>query len=485
MKSISKKKKILFGLIILVLILILAFGIYRNSKIKLFDKSAYSTLYKNIEASADSFRSQEDLRNFISSWAEEKKLDYTVDSAQNIIFSQKAISRKKKLSPTVVVVNYNYENVVDNKKVLASAAMIASTKINSGKTTVIFVNNENNDGTAYYNLSQSYFPKNAKVIYLDYGKHMYVSNKSFASAVQTVSIPSKKTDVKCDTAIKIKIKGLKSDCVDTSINNKVNPISLLSTVLTRLKSKSTIAQIANIKVHNKGNMYADSLEATILINSYSLESFTKYLDKRIEAFDKACDDENCKYSYRVMKEKNMPETAYSKETFNSLATLLFTIKNGTIRFDEDSVIPEDYEIDDINSIICPTQLRVENGNIYLDIYSQAVNSDYLNEALIDNSTAAKLSNCEINSTSKTAPFVNKDKKLINILKRTYVKVSDIYGSDFLLNLDADTYFTPMSYLKEINPSMNIVHIKENSKSASTLTNMILCYIQTKGNFLSL
>lgn len=465
--------------------LIIAFGIYRNSKIKLFDKSAYSSLYKNIEASADSFKSQEDLRDFISLWADEQKLDYTIDSAQNIIFTQNAISRKKKISPTVVVINYNYENVVDNKKVLASAAMIASTKIDSGKTTVIFVNNENNDGSNYYKLSKSYFPNNAKVIYLDYGKHMYVSNKSFASAVQTVSIPSEITDVECDTAVKIKIKGLNSDCIDTSISSKVNPISLLSTVLTRLKSKSTISQIADIKVHNKGNMYADSLEATILINSYSLESFTKYLDKRIEAFNKACDDEKCIYTYKVLKEKNMPIAAYSEETRDSLTTLLFTIKNGSIRFDEDSVIPEDYEIDDINSIICPTQLRVENENIYLDIYSQAVNSDYLNEAMKDNATAAKLSSCEINSTSKTTSFVNKDRKLINTLKSTYVKVSDIYGSDFLLNLDADTYFTPMSYLKEINPGMDIVHIKENSKSAATLTNMILCYIQTKGNFLSL
>lgn len=485
MKKLSRKKKTLYIIIGIAIVLVVAANIYRASKIKLFDKSAYSALHKSIEASADSFTKQKDLRNFITSWADEQGLKYEIDDSKNIIFTQKAIKKKEHVSPTVIVVNYNYENALDNKKVLASTAMVAAAKIKSGKSTVIFVNNENDDGSAYYALDKKYFPNKAKVIYLDYGKSMYISRKSFASAVQTFSIPTSTVDTECDTAIKIKIKGLNSDCVDTSINKRVNPISLLSTVLTRLKSKSTISQIADIKVRNKGKMYADSLEATILLNSYSVESFTKYLDKRIEKFNKACDDETCEYSYKILKEDKIPYTAYSKETFDALTTLLFTMQNGTQRFDEENVIPEDYAIDDIHTITCPTQLRIEDDQIYLDVYSQAVNSDYLNQALKENSTAASLSKCSVYSSSKISSFVNKKVGLQHKLQQSYFKVSDLYGTSFSLSEDADTYATSMSYLHDINPKMEIVHIKENSSSASVIANMLISYIQTKGNFLSL
>ena len=485
MKKLSRKQKTLIIILAIVILILLAFSIYRTSKIKLFDKSAYNALHKSIEASADSFNNQKDLQKFISTWADEQGLKYTIDEAKNIIFTQKATKRKERVSPTVIVANYNYENALDNKKVLASAAMVAATKITSGKTTVILVNNKNDDGSSYYYLDKKYFPNKAKVIYLDYGKAMYASTKSFASAVQTIAVPTSKEETTCDTAIKIKIQGLNSDCVDTSINKRVNPISLLSTVLTRLKSKSTICQIANIKVNNKGKMYADSLEATILINSYSVESFTKYLDKRIEKFNKSCDDDTCEYTYKILKEKKIPEMAYTKETFDALTTLLFTIQNGAQRYDEESVIPDDYKLNDIHTIICPTQLRIDNGQMYLDVYSQAANSDYLNQALKDNSTAAKLSNCSVYSSSKISAFKNKKTKLLHQLQQTYFKVSDLYGTSFSLVQDADTYATSMSYLHDINPKMEIVHIKENSKSAAVLTNMIICYIQTKGNFLSL
>lgn len=487
MKKLSNKRKTLLLIFSFLLIIILVLGIYRMSKIKLFDRSAYYTLNKNLKASSEAFESQKDLKNFIIEWADTQNLKYEVDDENNIIFTENAISKKKNISPTVVLVNYNFETAYNNSKVLTSAAMITQTKIKSSKTTVIFVNNENNNGKGYYNLDKKYFPNKSKVIYLDYGKYMYVSNKSFTSAMQSIVIPTKTTSVHCDSAVKIKIKGLESDDIDTSISNRTNLLSTLSSILTRLKSKSTICQIADIKLSNKYKMYPDGLEITILLNSYSIDSFTKYLDKSISKFEKKySDNEKFEYTYKIIKKKKkLPKKAYSKKTFNALTTLLFSVKNGAERFDEESVIPKGYEIKDINTITSPCQLRnAEDGNLYLDVYTQAVNSDYLNKATRDNSTVAKLSNCKIYKTTTIPSFSSKNKKFLRKLQRAYFKVSDLYGANFSLELDADTYFTPMSYLHKINTNMDIVHIKENSKSAGTLTNMIICYIQTRGNILS-
>lgn len=487
MKKLTHRERIFLVLAIILIILIVILSLYRMNKLALLDKADYKEMYKTLETDAEEFNSQKDMCKYIISWAKKNNLKYKLDDNYNIIFEQKAAKTKSKVSPTVVICNYNYENAVDNRRCLASAAMIAKTKLNSGKKTVIFVNNRNNDGDAYANIDSKYFPDNAKVIYLDYGKSAYVSASSFSSADQTVSVPTEKDEITCDTAIKIHIGGVESDCIDTSITKANNPISLFSTLLIRLKSKSTICQLAEIKVGNNGKMYPTSLDATIMINSYQVDSFTGYIDKRIKAFDKATkDNEDAYYEYEVIEDTSKyPESAYSKETFDSLTTILYALKNGVYRYDEDDVVLDGYEVGDIYGIECINQLRVEDDNIYVDVNLQANSKKNMDDMLSDNAAATKLAKCTIKTVDQIKKFDNSNTGLIPTLKTTYFKVNTLSGTTVSLAEENDTYFTPMSYLSMINNKMDIVHIKINSKSASVLTNMLLCYIQTKGNFLSL
>lgn len=487
MSKLSKKKKTIIVIITAIALIITAFSIYRINKLKLFDKKSYKEIYKTLEDESENFKSQEDLRDFITAWADKSGLKYSIDGSDNIIFTHEANSRKKKVSPTVVLVSYNYENVSENNRVLASAAMLASSDINSGKRTVIFVNNINNNGDSYMKLNPSFFTKKAKVVYLDYGKHSYISKNSFASANRIISIPATTTNSNCDTAIKIRISGLMSDCVDTGINKKANPISLLSTVLTRLKTKSTICQIADISVDNKGNMYPGALEATILVNSYSVNSLCSYLDKRIKKFEKFAkkDNPDCEYTYEILSGDAVPDTAYDDQTFDSLTTLLYTIMNGTKRLEDDDLIPEGYEISDISCIQAPVQLLKDEANLYLDVYTQAINNDFLNDATKDIDEATKLSGCEVVASVNYPKYSNKKDSLERTMQSTYFKVSDLFGDGFSLDEDYDTYFTPMSYIASINKNVDMVHIKINKATASVITNMLICYFETKGNFLSL
>lgn len=488
MKNLSHNKKIAIIVSIIFLVLIVVFSIYKLEKTHLLDKGAYKDLYTSLENDADNINSQKALCKYIISWAKENNLDYTLDDSYNIIFQQEASKRKSHVSPTVVVVNYNYENILDNKKALASAALIAKTKLDSGLKTVIFVNNKFNDGANYAALDPSYFPDNAKVIYLDYGKSSYLSAHSFSSVDQTITVPFAKEPVTCDTAIKIHIDGITSDCLDTSITKQISPIDLFSTLLTRLKSKSTICQLADFSVGNNGKMYPTSLEATIMINSYQVSSFTSYLDKRIKAFDKKkkTDFEDATYSYEVIEDASQyPEEAYTKETFDSLTTILYALKNGVYRYEEDDDLVSGYDVNDIYAIQSVYQIRTDDNGIYIDINGQANSKDSCNKLIEDNATACLLSNCTIKTTDQIKAFNNEDTKLLRTLQSTYFKVNDLSGTAIVLDKDMDTYFTPMSYLGMINSNADIVHVKESSKSATVITNMLLCYIQTKGNFLSL
>lgn len=489
MRNLSRHARFTIIAITILAILISSFALYRYQKIRLFDKTKYKELYSNLELEGEQFDKQSDLRDYITHWADQNDLKYKLDSSDNIIFQRKASARKKNVTPTTIMVNYNYENAVDNRRVLAAAAMLALTEVDSGKSTVIFMNNEKNDGSAYAALDPSFISNKTKVIYLDYGKQAYISKRSFAQVDEQVIVPTEKEDISCDTAINIRIGGLKSDVIDAGISKHPNPISYFSTILTRLKTKSTISQIADIKVQNKGHMYPSGIEFTVLLNSYALNGFTSYLDKRVESFEKANSEDNpeCYYEYEVLDEDSdkYPTSAYTKESFDKLTTVLYALKSGTYRYDEDEEVPDGYNNQAIYGITCVRQLTASDDNITIDLSSQAMNSKKMSELTHDNAAAAELAECSIVKQNEYKSFKNKKTGLVRTLKTTYFKVNDITGTDVTLNELHDTYFTPMTFISKINSKADIVHVKYSSKTASILTNMLLCYLETKGNFLSL
>ena len=238
-------------------------------------------------------------------------------------------------------------------------------------------------------------------------------------------------------------------------------------------------------------MYPVSIDATILVNSYNVASLTSYLDDRIKAFDKATKDEDkypdAEYSYEVIDNTmDIDDEVYSSKTIDSLTTVLYTVKNGLYRFSEDEVVPEGYDAGDIYAINCVRDISTdENGDLYVRVSTQALDASFMDSIVKENTTAAKLSSCKLEVADKYEAYSSMKTALPTALKRTYIKVCDLAGGNIQLDQKKDTYFTPMTYLHTLNENMDIVHIKESSETAKVITNMLLCYIKTSGNFMSL
>ncbi len=489
-KNISRRKKIVLAVAIVLFSVSLILTIYTSSSSRLLDKSEYRKLYKSIiETEEDGgFTSQKSLRNFILKWADDKKLSYEVDENNNIIFSSKAISRKKKVSPTVLCVDYNYETASDDARVLASAAMTAATELSSGKRDVIFFENGKNEAKGYRGIDKKYFTDQTKAIYLDSGSP-YISTESYAQELSTIQIPVEREPVKCDTAIRIKISGITPKIVNTNITKLPSPIIAWRQILTRLKEKSTISQIADFKIEGHGLMNPVSLDATILLNSYSVEGLTSYIDKRIESWEEAYSENNegLSFTYEVIEnvDDTSIETAYSQKTFKKLTNVLYTVNEGNYKFEEGDTLPEGKEIGDNYGVNAMVGLRSDDNNIYLDLMSQGYDSKHLDKITADNKAASELFGCKYKTNEITPNFVNKKDALARNITLTYLKVNDNYGENIILPTDTDRYFTPCSYLQEINGNMDIIHLRMNSSTAVVITNTILGYIEKKGNFLSI
>ena len=300
MKVINKMTKWLssnkFRILIIFLAICIAGGIsiYKTRGTKLLNRELFSDFSSSIEEvcepEAGGFADQRALMDFIEKWADDNSIEYIEDESGNIIFDKPAVGRKANVTPTLVAVSMNYETAGDNPRILASAAAVAASDVESGRRTVVFFNDEQGLAKGYKGLDKSYLSSKSKVIYLDKGSSNYISTGSFQQRYSEVDVPAEREENPCDSAVKVRITGIKSGVIGTGINKQPDPISALSSLLTRLKSKSTECRLSEVSIGNNGDMYPVSLEATITLNSYNLASFTGYIDKRIKAWEKAYDE---------------------------------------------------------------------------------------------------------------------------------------------------------------------------------------------------
>ena len=481
-----------FRIILILIVILIAAGIsiyrYRSSSTKLLNKDEYSAFKTAIDEISDSgsggFTSQEDLMDFIRNWADERSLEYKVDKYGNIIFNKPAVERKKNVTPTLIAVSMNYETAADNAQILAAAAAIAVSDIESGRRTVVFFNDEQGLAKGYKGISDKYISSKTKVIYLDRGSSTYLSTGSFQQRYTEVSIPAEHEENPCDTAVKITITGIKSGIIGPGIGKQPDPVSAFSTLLTRLKSRSVDCRLADLAVGDNGNMYPVSLEATVTLNSYNLSSFTNYIDKRIKAWEKsyASDNEDLVFTYEVIEnEEELPQKVYSAETTDRLTGILYTIHSGSYRYTESDAIPEGKDVGDIYGINCITNIDAGEDIIKIPVIIQGEDDSFTERLLNDNKAAAELYECSYVQTGFIEAFSNNRDKLSRTFKSTYEEVNESSVSDSALDVTTDNFFTPCSYLQKKNSKADIIHIRTKGASASAVANTILCYIKAKGN----
>ncbi|MCQ2562908.1 MAG: hypothetical protein MJ128_00210 [Mogibacterium sp.] len=488
MKNALCRNKFIILFTILIIAAAAGISIYKSQSTALLDKKAYSEFRTAIEdvgeSEAGGFADQQELAGLIRQWADGHSLEYKEDKYGNIIFDKPASGRKKNFSPTLIAVSMNYETAVDNARVLAAAAAVAVSDVEAGRRTVVFFNDEQGLAKGYKGISKKLISSKTKVIYLDKGASNYISTGSFQQRCSEITIPAEREENPCDTAVRISITGITSGVIGPGINKRPDPMSALSSLLSRLKSRSVDCRVAEVSVGNNGNMYPVSLDVTIVLNSYNLNSFTGYIDKRIKAWDKAYGDnyEDLKYEYEVIEdEEALPDTVYTAETTDKLTGILYTISSGSYKYSENDSIPEGKEPGYVYGINCLTDLYTTDDNIKIVVITQGADDSFTDRIANDNKAAAELYECSYDQTDYIDAFINDKDSLARTFRCTYEKVTKNAASDVSLGSETDNFFTPCSYLAKRNTKADIIHIRTKNSNAARIANTILCYIKGKGN----
>ena len=486
-KEISKVVKIVLAVMLAVLLAFLAVQIYKVSKSNYLDKQEYNKLVQTLETGFEDISSSDELISYLREYLDKNSYSYEIDSSNNIIFSVDSAEGKSDIEPTVICANYNIDDLSDSVMPIASALTIAGSGIKSEKYNVIIFNNNDDYGEGYKTIADKYFPDNSDVVLLDYGDEAYISGSSFAQTNNCLQIPLSKTTNTHDTAVKVSISGIDTSCIGDKSVSQPNPSNYLSNILTKLNSKSISYQLADIQVDSVGNMYPRGMSFVILLDSYTLETLTTYLDGRIEKFDKTYkgDFEDAEFTYEIIENsEDFPEQVYSESVTNSLNTALYTVKNGSYLFTEDDV-PDTANVGDIYARNCITNIK-ENGNyLELDIISSAMSKPYMKQILEENASAAELSGASFTTKSRVDAFKNSSEDFSNDMVIAYFKSNHSWSSPQDIPVRDDSFFTACSYIQGINENMNIMHLRSSKALMAKYTNTLLYYIDVKGNFLSL
>lgn len=488
LKSFFRKYRMWFIGLLVIALAIASYAYYRSQSNKLLDVASYNEFKDSIneleESESGGFTSQEELRTFIKSWADAHSLEYTEDKAGNIIFDKEAVKRKQNSTPTLVAVSMNYQTATSNASLLASAASIALSDVDSSRHTVVFFNDDQNLGTCYKSLSKKYLKGKPKVIYMDQGSSFYLSTNSFREVFSEVTVPAEREESTLDSAVKVKITGIDSGEIGPGISKQPDPISAVSTLLTRLKSKSTTCRLADISVETNGNMYPTGIEATFTMNSYAVGSFTGYIDKRIKAWDKSYGDnfENLEYTYEVIDDPEvMPATVYTAETTDALTSVLYTIQTGTYKYGKGDPLPEGKEVGDLYGINATTGITASDKSIKVSCITQGYNEMFTSRIINDNTASAELYGCKYDIKETIDEFVNDRDSLSRTFEQTYKKVNSKITPQSSLEMISDNYFTPCSLLAAKNANADIIHLRINPANAANIANTVLCYMKAKGN----
>lgn len=486
-KHIHIKHRIRLTLSILLLVAVVAFIAYKMIKrYDMVNSSVFNNFEQELEVKSEQFKNNADFAAYINEWAGRQGLIAINDDFGNIIIQS---SGTEKGSTNVVCVDYDCKTVKDRYSPIASAQYIAASQnlpeIKGGPINVIFLNDENGSNKGVKNISGDYIPPNSNVLYISSDEKSYSSNRSYSGAVSKIRIGTSKVPRHCDTLIKVKIDGIDSTTApgDNDIHQP-NIINQLQMILTKLRSKPTDFQIANIKFADNGSLYTTSMQLDLLINRYDLEMYKEWFEKKAHNFEKTNRGHfpQASYKYNVLDNPSqLPQEAYDDESMKKLANILYTVRNGSYKFDDDQVETakklniKDYGINII------THLYANDGEISSTIVTNAYNDRYLEQIINENKTAASFFGATDEVIERYPIFRNRSHKLNKMLAKAYTKVNLVTTRDVTIYEDHDEYFTPCSFIATKSPGLDVIHIAESPEEGINISNVILNYNKWPGN----
>ncbi len=461
-----KRKKIISSIMLFILLSLSLVSCTSSEEASLKSKVESKTIaYKtDLEDSLDSFKSNNDIKRYLTSWAKSKNIPFSVDSHNNVIMSISANEQYSKAAPTVIIANYDHKNIKNNINQITTALYLIKNNENTGDLSVIFVSSTGNDFSGIKGLSKLYFPNNTNVFCLNNNTRSMWSFNTAGITSYEFKGNIEYTEPEGNNAIEISISGMPGGIPNSSANNYNNPIKKLTNLLAYFKSHAKIFELAQISGGNSSNLYPQNAKMTIVLNNNYLEKVKEKIDSTIKDFndDIQSDYPNAKMEY---KEVPLPKKVLTKTSLDNFISSQYTLLNGT------------YMKDDSNKITAVTnigQISMDEKSYTILASATSMSSMALSNITDDYKTICGLSNLSFKKINSVPIWDSKIDENNNFAKEINKAFNDYTSYD--MEYKSVVQATNTSFILNKNKNCNIVELSYTPEKIERYAGTILTFM---------
>ena len=469
----NKKKIIITAAVVIVILAIAAAAFYFVNKNKAQKPpslqeavesriSAYDT---DLKDSLTSMTDQDQVRKYLSNWAENKGIDVKTDKYDNVIFSVKATEGLEDKAPAVIICGYDYTCMSTYSNSIVSALTIAKNDQPHGAYKVIFVSEEGGSMSSAENLSSQYFEDGADVFYLGSSVSSRVANMTGGFEEYSLSKALSHKSPSYTKAYKISISGLPAQKFGTESAYVPNPIKTLGNQLANLKSGSIWFELASFDGGSRAGVTPSEATATIVVSEDISEKLERKLDSAIEKFiDKyGADYPSAQYTYEIV---DTPSSVMSSENTDAIVSLMYTAMNGVHYKDDNG---------DIASLTNIGYVNTSDKEFVMNVAASSWDQNLLAEISEAYQTAGGLSGFEYSVTSQYAPFALDESN-----QPFEMDFRNAYSDYQNIKLDSinTPELTPCGIIKSKNENTHMIILGVTEKTKDNFAGGIITYLMT-------
>lgn len=458
------KKIISLCLVILVIIIggVTIFIQTQPREISLEDKieekiSAYNTELTDSLVTLDS---KENTTNYLTQWAQNKKIKVSSDRNRNVIYTIPSSKNYKSAEPTLIICSYDSKNMEQSIHSIASALYIAKNNEKTGKLNVIFTDASKSNNNLS-NIDRKYLKDNTKVFCLSSSETGKIINQTAATSEYRFTSKIYYTKTNLNKAYKITITGLPGGIPDGNINYP-SPVKQIGGLLATLKTNALIYDLADFDGGDSASTYPTEVTCTIVINENDEKKILSKIDDDIDKYlSKNLDDyPELMYSY---EETSVPKQVLTLKSLNKFVSTLYTLLDGT------------YEEDSRHNIMALSSIgKIHLGNELCTIAAFATSLDKVSLEDIDISyqTICSLSDIRYQKVHSVKDWsLDEESDFSNQLEEAYKE----YNKSELTYVSS---LTPQlaRQIASLTDKNNIVEININEESQTDYTGCVVQYL---------
>lgn len=413
--------------------------------------------------SAESMKNNDDVRDYLINWAKTKSVSYRTDDSGNVIMGRKASKGYEDADPVIIVCPYDAEQFQAYVYPAAMALYIIKNNEGSGKLRIVFTPETRHHFEGIHDLSDSWFKGHAKVFTLNASKKGMISLASGAGSTYRFTQKISRTKPSYTTAYKIRYKNLPSGQPDSKLEEQINPVTRLNTLLATLKNKNIAYEVAFFRGGTSDVLYATSATLKIVIDPNKEAAFIEYMTSLSESFQ-----ENYGKDYPdaalTFKKIDTPKNVIQKNDTGQLVGFVYTLLHGIYQEAEDGTPL---------AFVNVSSIRTDNNTAVIESCAASLDETVLKEIDTDEKTLCSLSNVKFKKTSSIPAWNSGEEN--HGFSSAFINAF-IAGTDKNLTYLDSVAPTQATFVQEKNPKANIINITLNDNVLSDCTKAVVRYM---------